>query len=151
MNRPSDIDKFEKYLDSSIIVEREKDIPQAKSLFEGAVRKYKNMERLGIDDQTATDYFENLYQAVKNIIQSFMSLKGLHPYSHKAIIAFAIDQLNVSAKIANKLNKFRKLRNAISYRGNAATVKEAKDIQQFFQNLRDDLKPKFEDWKERRK
>ena len=142
--RPDDIDDFEEYIKRYKVNKKKQDIPQAKSLFFKAKRKFDNMEKLGIDAGTSTDYFENVYESTKMLIQSFMELDGCHPYSHEAIIAYSIDILGLEYDIANSLNKFRKMRNDMIYRGDFATEKEAIDIKSLFLKLLDMLKPDFE-------
>lgn len=101
------------------------------------------MERLGIDEETSTDYFENLYESIKMLIQAFMTLDGYDPYSHEAIIAYAIENLDISPEEANRFNKYRKLRNDISYRGDIATKGEAEGVKELFEELLNRLEPKF--------
>lgn len=127
------------YVERGKVREQEPDPSMAESLFERAESKYENMESLGITEGTATDYLENVYEAVKMMIQAFMSADGYHPYSHEAIIAYAIDQLDLSLEQANKFNKYRKLRNDIAYRGEIVTEHEAEDIKQLFIEVHDNL------------
>lgn len=143
--RPEGIDPFKNYLERNKVIKSEADLSEAKGLLKRGKRKFKNMEKLGIDEETATDYFENLYESIKMLIQAFMALDGYNPYSHKAIIAYAVENLDLSKKEANKLNKYRKLRNDISYRGDIATEKEAKAIKELFKGLLDRLEPKLKD------
>jgi len=101
------------------------------------------MEKLGIDEDTATDYLENVYEACKMLVQSLMALDGVKPYSHEAVIAYAIDELNLDMVNSNTLNRYRKLRNDISYRGEIATEDEAENIRNLYQKLDSELKPKI--------
>ena len=142
--RPEGVDDFNSYIDRGKVNKKKEDIPTAKSLFFKAKRKFDNMEKLGIDKETSSDYFENLYESVKMLIQSFMELDGYHPYSHEAIVAYSIDILGLEDAVVNRLNRFRKMRNDMIYRGDFATEKEAIDIKSLFLKLLDMLKPDFE-------
>jgi hypothetical protein len=44
---------------------------------------------------------------------------------------------------SNSLNRYRKLRNDISYRGEIATEEEAENIKKLYQELKTELKPKI--------
>lgn len=144
MPRPADIDPFDRYVERGNVVERGGDPSTAGSLFNRAQRKFRNMERLGITEETVTDYFENVYEAVKMLVQAFMALDGYNPYSHEAIIAYAIDHLDLDLEKATRFNKYRRLRNDVAYRGDAAKVHEATEIRQLFLDLLDDLESEFE-------
>lgn len=145
MTRPNDIEPFDTYLEHGTVRVMEADPSTARNLYNRAERKFDNMETLGIGDATATDYLENVYEAGKMLVQAFMALDGYNPYSHEAILAFAIDHLNVDAKTAHRFNKFRKLRNDLAYRGDVATEREAEEMRALFEQLLDDLGSDLED------
>jgi len=144
MIRPKEIDDFEHYLKINRVVKKEEDPLQAKSLFKRGKNKFENMEKMGLDEDTATDYFENVYEASKMLIQAFMALDGFHPYSHEAIVAYAIDYLDISDKTASRLNKFRKMRHDMVYRGEIATEKEAEQLKEIFKDLLKKLESEFD-------
>lgn len=144
MKRPHEIDRFDKYLEEGKIQQGGKDPSQARSLLKRSESKFETMEKLGVDEDTATDYLENVYESCKMLIQSMMSLEGLKPYSHESIIAYAIDELELDMVNSNSLNRYRKLRNDIAYRGEIATEKEASSIRSLYVELRKELKPSIE-------
>lgn len=135
MDRPHEIDDFEHYLDQGKVKEKSSNPSEAESLRKRARSKFENMEKLGISDETATDYVENVYESVRMILQSFMAEKGFKPYSHEAIIAYSIDRTGLDMIDANRVNRYRKLRNDLVYRGEAATLEEAEDIRELFLDL----------------
>lgn len=141
MKRPHEIDNFKEYINRDQVRKEGKDPSQAKNLLKRSESKYKTMEKLGVNDDTATDYLENVYEACKMLLQSLMVLKGLKPYNHESIIAFAMDELDVDMIDANTLNRYRKLRNDIAYRGEIATTEEAENIRELYQELNKELKP----------
>ncbi|WEL19362.1 hypothetical protein [Candidatus Nanohalococcus occultus] len=147
MNRPHEIDRFQDYIERGKVRDNRKDPAQASNLLRRSESKFETMERLGIEDETATDYLENVYESCKMLVQSLMAAEGFKPYSHEAIIAYAIDKLEIDLVNANTLNRYRKLRNDISYRGEIATTEEAKNIRQLYQELLNQLKPRIQDQK----
>jgi len=143
MRRPHEIDSFEEYIERGKVREEKQDPSQARSLLKRSESKFQTMEKLGINGDTATDYLENVYEACKMLVQSLMALDGVKPYSHEAVIAYAIDELNLDMVNSNTLNRYRKLRNDISYRGEIATEDEAENIRNLYQKLDSELKPKI--------
>ena len=145
MRRPHEIDSFEEYIERGDVRDQNRDPSQASSLLKRSESKFETMQKLGIDEETATDYLENVYEACKMLVQSLMAADGFKPYSHEAIIAYSIDELDLGMINANTLNKYRKLRNDISYRGEIATEKEAENIRDLYLELKSELKPKIEE------
>jgi len=145
VRRPHEIDSFEEYIERGDVRDQNRDPSQASSLLKRSESKFETMQKLGIDEETATDYLENVYEACKMLVQSLMAADGFKPYSHEAIIAYSIDELDLGMINANTLNKYRKLRNDISYRGEIATEKEAENIRDLYLELKSELKPKIEE------
>jgi hypothetical protein len=145
MQRPHEIDSFEEYLERRKVREENPDPSQARSLLKRSESKFQTMEKLGISEDTATDYLENVYESCKMLIQSYMAAEGLKPYSHEAVIAYAIDRLEPNMINSNTLNRYRKLRNDISYRGEIATEDEAENIKELYQELKSELEPEIKE------
>lgn len=139
MERPHEIDSFGDYLERGKVREKSPDPSQAQSLLKRSESKFQTMEKLGISEETATDYLENVYESCKMLIQSLMAAKGLKPYSHEAVIAYAIDRLELDMVNANTLNRYRKLRNDIAYRGDIATTDEAGNIKELYHELKSEI------------
>lgn len=145
MMRPVDVHPFDAYVERGDVRERAADPAVARNLYRRAQRKFQNLERLGIREGTATDYLENVYEAVKMLVQAFMALDGYSPHSHEAIIAYAIDYLDVDGATANRFDEYRKLRNDVSYRGDVATEREAEEVRKLFCGLREEVGPDLEE------
>jgi len=145
MQRPHEIDSFEKYIEIGKVRKENSNPSQARSLLKRSSSKFQTMEKLGISENTATDYLENVYESCKMLIQSLMAVEGLKPYSHEAVIAYAIDELDLDMVNSNTLNRYRKLRNDISYRGEIATKDEAENIRKLYQELKSELEPEIKE------
>lgn len=143
--RPAHIDPFDAYVERGDVRQRDTDPAMARNLYHRGQRKFRNMERLGIREGTATDYLENVYEAAKMLVQAFMALDGYSPYSHEAIVAYAIDHLAVDGATANRFDKYRKLRNDVAYRGDVATEREAEEVRELFCGLRAEFGPDLEE------
>lgn len=144
MQRPHEIDRFEEYIERGNVREESIDPSKSRSLLKRSRSKFETMEKLKLDENTATDYLENIYESCKMLVQSLMAAKGFKPYSHEAIIAYALDRADIGMVNANSLNRYRKLRNDIAYRGEIATVKEAKDIRELYLELKNNLETEIE-------
>jgi len=139
MERPHEIDSFESYIENGKVEEKSKDPGRAEGLRSRSISKFKVMESLGIDEDSSTDYLENVYESCKMLVLSFMAENGYKPYSHEAIIAYAADNLGLDMVDINTFNRYRKLRNDLVYRGDKTTVEEAKDMRRFYRDLQSEL------------
>lgn len=145
MRRPHEIDGFEEYLERGKVRSENTDPSQARSLLRRSKSKFETMEKLELGEDTATDYLENVYESCKMLIQSYMAAEGFKPYSHEAVIAYAIDRLELDMVNSNTLNRYRKLRNDISYRGEIATVNEAESIKKLYKELKSELEDEIKE------
>lgn len=57
-----------------------------------------------------------------------MAEEGYKPYSHEALIPYSKEKNYLTKSEANKLDKFRKIRNDIRYRGETAQKDRAIEI-----------------------
>ena len=145
MDYPEDIREFGYYLNSKKAVKKEKDPSEARGIFLRLEQKFRNMEKMGIDAETATDYTENVYECLKMLVEAFMSLDGYKSYSHEATISYSVEFLDFDLGQSAVFNKFRKIRNDISYRGDVSTIDESKQIRTFFISCLEDLRIRFKE------
>ena len=143
--RPAGIDPFDAYVERGDVRERDVDPAVARNLYQRSQQKFRNMERLGIRGGSSTDYLENVYEAAKMLVQAFMALSGYSPYSHEAIVAYAVDHLDIDGAAANRFDKYRKLRNDVAYRGDVATEREAEEIRELYRCLLEEFGPDLEE------
>lgn len=99
----------------------------SKSLIKIALIRIKNLEHETISDDTSFQIIENCYEAIREIIDALMSIKGYKSYSHEAGIEFLKAFLYpvIDTQTINKIDRYKALRNDIKYRGILTTKKEA--------------------------
>ncbi|MFH0836867.1 MAG: hypothetical protein V1870_01940 [Candidatus Aenigmatarchaeota archaeon] len=120
---------FSYYLNTEQVKKRFSDISEAKGLMKNALQDYDTIKsKFKITEETSSILVKNVYDCIRSALQSFLSLDGYTPYSHEAIISYCFGHEILSREEANKLDKFRILRNDISYRATRADVKEAEEI-----------------------
>jgi len=102
----------------------------AKSLVKIARLRLNNMEQIKITDQNSFNAIENCYEAIREMIDALMALKGFKSYSHEATVIFLKEyySANTGYAIVNKVDRYRKIRNDIKYEGLLTTKSEAEEI-----------------------
>lgn len=127
---------FSAYLRSGKVKRVSPDIPEAKGLLNNGREDFEKIKAsVKLSEESASLVFKNMYDSVRSVLQAFLSKEGYTPYSHEAIIAFNLEKSNITQGEAIKLDKFRKLRNDISYRAVRATVKEAREMEHLVENI----------------
>lgn len=134
---------FDSFIEEGEVKEKTENPEQAKSLIKKAEKRLKYVGDREITDENADLILEDSYEAIREAIDSFLILHGFKSYSHEASIVYAFENLEIDYESANKLNKFRKLRNNSKYRGEDITKKEAKDTRKKAKKLVPKLKKKF--------
>jgi len=135
--------KFSVYLREEKVIKSSPDIAEARGLMKNGIEDFETIKtRFAISEQTASIIFKDTYDALRSVLQAFLAKDGYTPYSHEAIIAFNMEKGIISLQEAIKLDKFRQLRNDVSYRAARATVEESKEIQVIGAKLIERLKGK---------
>lgn len=119
--------RFEEYLAEGSVRKVSPDKNLAKSLLKISAKRIKNIDVEKITDDNSFQIIENCYEAMREITDALMSVKGYKTYSHEASVeflkAFFYPQLDTST--INKIDRYRILRNDIKYRGLLTTKIDA--------------------------
>lgn len=120
---------FQNYVRAGKVKKASPDKGEAQGLRRSGFDDFKKIqESLPISDDTASLVVKNVYDSVRALLQAFLAAEGWTPYSHEAIIAFNHEKGNITEEETNRLDKFRELRNDISYRAVRATPEEAREL-----------------------
>jgi uncharacterized protein (UPF0332 family) len=69
---------------------------------------------------------ENAYEAVRELIDAILFLKGYKSYSHEASVSYMMD-LGFSEGEMGQIDRLRRRRNGIKYYGEDASLEEAEE------------------------
>lgn len=100
----------------------------AKSLVKIASFRMKKAKKENPTDENAFFIVENVYGAVKELIDAIMALDGYKSYSHEACIDFLKQfySREITMAMIFRIDRYRKLRNDIKYRGILPSLDEGK-------------------------
>jgi len=121
---------FEDFIKEGSVRRVSPDRQLARSLVKIAKLRLKNLESISIMDENSFSFIENCYEAIREMIDALMALKGFKSYSHEASVEFLKDfySLKIGYALVNKVDNYRKIRNDIKYKGLLTTKKEAEEI-----------------------
>ncbi|MFH1127084.1 MAG: hypothetical protein ABIG84_04255 [archaeon] len=97
------------------------------SLKKSSAKKLESERLLVLNDTTAASKVSLAYDALREILESLAIKNGYKIYNHECYTAFLKEIMNESA-IADKYDRFRKIRNAINYYGKDITPGEAEPV-----------------------
>ena len=116
------------------------DIAEAASLLKQAQERLQDLLTLPLSESNASFRFESAYESIREALQSFLAREGYKPYSHEAIIVFALEHHLLNDQEAASLDRYREKRNDINYRGQKVLVIEAQEIISFAKSIVNRLK-----------
>lgn len=118
---------FQHYLDLDLARQCSKDPGAAGAIFTRAAKRLEYVKAQRIDQDNAPFIFEDIYEVMRESIQSLMIRDGFKPYSHEAVVAFVNDryQREYGDKLINRFDRYRVIRNNSMYRANFISEEEA--------------------------
>lgn len=126
---------FKEYMEEGKVRVEGPNPAMSSSLLKQAQDRLMDLASLPLSEFTASFRFESAYECAREAIQSVMALQGFKPYSHEAIVSFALEKRILGRGQAEGLDRWRELRNDINYRGASATVEDAKIMIAFSRSL----------------
>lgn len=117
------------------------DKPLAKSLLLTVEIDLEFLGGLEIGQNSARKIMTNYYDVLRSLLEAISAIDGYKVYSHEAFKYFLIEKSE--PVIAEKFDRFRRIRNGLNYYGKNITPEEAKDNVGEIIRLIDELKKKY--------
>lgn len=133
--------KFSDFIGSNQVRRAQIDIALAKSLVRTAEIDLKFVISLEVTEVSARKILTNYYDVLRSMLEAMAASEGYKVYSHEAF-AFFLKEKNENI-LAEKFDRFRKIRNGINYYGRSITVEEAKEHAHEIAQVIDTLRSKF--------
>ena len=112
----------------------------AKSIIEMVETDRKFLDKLKVNEMSARRLMCDYYETLRAIIEAIAALEGIKSYSHEAFTYYLKEKKNENY-IADKFDRYRKIRNQLTYYGKTIPPKEAKnniaDIQKLLMILKE--------------
>jgi len=124
---------FEYYLKNKLVKKSSKDVEEAKALSRRAGERLKYVRAQEITDENAAFIFEDVYEAMREAIQSLMAIEGFKPYSHEVLVSFLnkFYSAEFSSHEINSFDRYRIIRNNVVYRASSVNKRETERALEF--------------------
>lgn len=113
------------FIEKGQIRKSSKDIALAKSLITMSDNDLKFLNNIEINENSSRKLMTNYYDVLRSILEAIATLDGYKIYQHEAFTYF-LKEKNENL-IAEKFDRFRKIRNGINYYGKSITSEECKE------------------------
>jgi len=127
------------WLKAGIIRPRQRDLEKIKSMINSAETNAKVLKSIKLNEDTATIIFREFYESIRQLGDAKWWLSGYEPTNHEISIE-ALKHLDITEKVKlNFLDRFKKIRHDINYRGFRASIPQAMEIIEFWDNCASDI------------
>lgn len=125
------IRSFNYYLNKGVVRKVKINLAIVESLLKKSTYRLDILKESKITYKFSSIIFEEVYESIREAVQSLMQLKGYKPYSHEVIISFLKENKSFSPQIINTINRYRILRNKSVYEAKDVSIKTCKDALKF--------------------
>jgi len=111
---------------------RQKDLEKIKSIINSAEVNAKVTEEIKINENTATLIFREIYESIRQLGDAKSWILGYEPLNHEVSMEI-LKEFDIKDKVKlNSLDRIKKIRHDINYRGFRASIEQAQEILEFW-------------------
>src|SRR3989344_8801212 len=136
---------IEAWLKTGIIRNRQRDAEKIKSMIDSAEINSKVTRAINLNEDTATLIFREIYESTRQLGDAKWWLLGYEPSNHE-ISMEVLKDFDIKEKIKlNSLDRFKKTRHDVNYRGFRATISQTEEILDFWNKCGGEIIKKLRD------
>ena len=138
------------WLKTGALRNKQKDLEKIKSMIDSAEINAKVTRTIKLNDDTATLIFREIYESIRQLGDAKWGILGFEPGNHEVSMEI-LKEFDIKNKVKlNSLDRFKKTRHDVNYRGLRTSINQAEEILDFWDKcgeeiikfLRRDLKNK---------
>lgn len=123
---------FQNWIERRGLRNRQKDLERIKSMINSSEINLIVTKEIKLNENTATLIFREIYESIRQLGDARLWLLGYEPLNHEASIEI-LKEFDIKNKIKlNSLDRIKKIRHDINYRGFRASIEQAKEILEFW-------------------
>lgn len=111
---------------------RQKDLEKIKSMINSAEINVEVAKSIKINNNTSTLVFREIYESIRQLGDAKLWLIGYEPQNHEVSMEI-LKEFNIKDKVKlNSLDRIKKIRHDINYRGFRTSIEQAEEIIEFW-------------------
>ena len=123
---------YELWVKKGALRVRQKDIEKVKSIINSAEVNAKVAKSININEDSATLVYRELYESIRQLGDAKLWILGYEPLNHEVSMEI-LKELDIKDKIKlNSLDRLKKIRHDINYRGFRSSIKQTQEIVEFW-------------------
>lgn len=116
------------WLKTGVIRNRQIDNEKMKSMISSAEINIKVVKNIKLNDESATLIFRETYESIRQLGEAKWLMLGFEPANHEISLE-TLKEMDIKEKVKlNSLERFKKIRHDLNYRGFRATIQQAEEI-----------------------
>ncbi len=120
------------WLKTGILRNKQKDTEKIKAMINSAEINARVTKAIKLNEDTATLIFREIYESIRQLGDAKWGLLGFEPGNHE-ISMEVLKEFDIKDKVKlNSLDRFKKTRHDVNYRGFRATIPQAEEILDFW-------------------
>ncbi len=128
---------FEYYVEKELVRKASPNKERAKSLISDSEERISKINLLDIENFSKI-VFENIYDAIRDLLDALLLLDGWKSYSHEAAIAY-LTKKGFDVSVVKELDQYRYKRNGSKYYGEPILPEDSKGIKLFYNSIKGKL------------
>ncbi len=130
------------FVEKKVVRKATPDLELAKSLIKMSDARLQFLQKQEIDSSSASVIASEYYEAVREVCEAILAVRGFKVYSHEVITSFLSEILKDDYSSAT-FDRYRKIRNGINYYGKQIAREEAEKASSEIRQLIKSLKSKY--------
>src|SRR3989344_319454 len=123
---------FKYWIMKGALRNRQQDLEKMKSMINSAEVNAKVTQEINLDDKTATLVFREIYESIRQLGDVKLWILGYEPLNHEVSMEI-LKEFDIKDKVKlNSLDRLKKIRHDINYRGFRASTVQAEEILEFW-------------------
>lgn len=130
---------IEIWLRTGALRNKQKDIEKIKSMINSAEINARVTKSIKLDNDTATLIFREIYESVRQLGDAKWGILGFEPSNHELSME-VLKEFDIKEKVKlNSLDRFKKTRHDVNYRGFRTTISQTEEILDFWNKCSEEI------------
>src|SRR3989344_6065240 len=127
------------WLKTGALRNKQKDLEKIKSMINSAEINARVTKAIKLDNDTATLIFREIYESIRQLGDAKWGLLGFEPGNHEVSME-VLKEFDIKDKIKlNSLDRFKKIRHDVNYRGFRTTRSQSEEILDFWNKCGEEI------------
>jgi len=127
------------WLKTGALRNKQKDLEKIKSMINSAEINARVTKAIKLDNDTATLIFREIYESIRQLGDAKWGLLGFEPCNHEVSME-VLKEFDIKDKVKlNSLDRFKKTRHDINYRGFRANISQTEEILDFWNKCGEEI------------